>query len=228
MILIPQSQYISGNTEEDWSIWFTYHWLALKATRESIKFDKTLKVRSEETDSNLDCEKNSRPEFAKSLNAIVLNISAIEYRINRAAEWAGILNNPIKMYVNQDGRTYKWDNQTNFYFDQAGRMTKIDKIKKFENLSLYEKWRNIVSISKKKETKKYIKSVEKLKKWITLRHKIAHADYGVIQGMKISPREVLICYEAITKAMFELNVAIKYANRNNADESYKKLRLRQK
>lgn len=199
---------ISGQTKKDEKFWFTYHANALKATREAVELDRTLRVRSKKSDSELLCVKKSKPEnFSKSLNAIVLNIFVIEYRIKRAAERERIWNKKVTSYVD-------------------GRGLIKHKSKKFKNLSLYEKWRNILQVSGKKETKKYIKSVEGLNRYIRIRNVTAHGDYKEIQKLKISPKKALRCYDAVTKAIFELNVALGYSRRKDADRSCKKMLLK--
>lgn len=155
--------------------------------------------------------KSKPPSFSKSLNAIVLSVFVLEYRVNRAAKWTGIWNDTVSHYFNEHDKCVK----------------NCKNNKKFERLGLYEKWRNIVEISGGKKTKRYLESVKRLKRWIEIRNKVAHGDYEKIQKLEISPKKALRCYDDVTKAIFELNFAIGYQkSRKNADESCKKMLLR--
>lgn len=206
-LIPPSGSSISGRVEADRRIWYTYLSNALEATRDATKLDSHLKVRPEYQDSDLICVKQSKGKaFTKSLNAIVLNIFVIEYRINRAAQYLNIWNSQVSSYVDENEGV-------------------VSKTKEFKYLTLYQKWRNILRVSGKKETKKYTESVKRLRKWIFIRNDITHADYNKIRALNITPSKARRCYNDSIKAMFELNVAINYNSRRNADEDYKKMRL---
>jgi len=201
---------IAGDTEEDKKIWFTYHSNALKATRKAIEVDNLLKnVRASKSDNALVCIKNSKAEdFSLSLIAIVLNVFAIEYRINRVAEMYGI-----------------WTKKVTSYIDKKGNKKVLKKSKKFNEFGLYLKLRNIINIAGLKEKKYYLNRVNKLDKWISIRNKIAHGDHKEIQALNITPKKARQCFNDITKAIFDLNVVMGYNKRKNADETCTKMLL---
>lgn len=192
-----QSQ-IAGKEKKDKEIWFTYHALALRATREAIDQDSVVKtkVRKEKSDKCLTCVQNSRPPyFSKSLVAVVMCVFIIEYRINQVAE----------EYINGEGEK-----------------------KKFKNRGLYKKWSTIMEVLGKTPEPDLLQSICKIRKWITIRNRIAHGDYTRILKLQISPEEVASCYDDITKAIFALNTALgDYGTREENRESCKKMLLRQ-
>lgn len=199
---------ISGDNEGNERIWYTYHANALETTREAISYDSTIQSRPIETDRNLVCIiKSKQKKFKKSLNSIVLNVFLLEYRINRVIEYLNISIN----------------NRVPSYYDKNEVLKNVSK--KIEDLSLYEKWRNIPSIAGVRVTNRYINTIKKLDKWIQMRNKIAHADYIRINNFDISPRKARRCFNDVTKAIFELNVALGYDKRKHAEESCKKMLL---
>lgn len=194
-----QSQ-IAGQKKEDREIWFTYHALALRATREAIDQDSAVKakVREEKSDKeDLTCVQNSRPPyFSKSLVAIVMCVFIIEYRINQVAEG----------YINGDG-----------------------KKKKFKNRGLYKRWSSIMEVLGKTPEPDFLQSICRIRKWITIRNKIAHGDYAKILKLQISPEEVLSCFDDITRAIFALNTTLgDYGTKKENQESCKRMLLRQR
>ena len=198
---------VMGEPREQSEIWFSYHWEAIKATRRAVSLDSKLEVREEETDECLVCNRYRRSDqFSKSLLAIVICVFVIEYRVKQKAK-----------------RLEIWD-ESHPYHD---RNEEPKKDKKFKNLFLCEKWRNIVDFSGRKTTQKYIKSVKKLYEWIDMRNGIAHGNPDEIKCFKISPTKALKCYDDITKAIFELNTALGLGKRKKNNESCKRMLLRQ-
>jgi len=221
-----QSQF-AGEKKKDREIWFTYHALALRTTREAINQDSAVKakVRDEKSDKCLTCVQNSRPPcFSKPLIAIVMCVFIIEYRINGIAQWQGIeQNEEISSYIKYEPDTV----DSCISYDINKERLCIEE-KQFMCLSLYEKWRNIVEISKKEVKREYLCSVRKLYKWIWMRNKIAHGDYDKIRRFEISPEKALDCYDDITKAIFELNTALCYGTKEKNDRDCKDMLLRKK
>jgi len=217
-----------GESIDQSKIWFTYHWEAIKATRKAVSLDPTLKVREEKTDECLVCNQHRCPDqFSKSLLAIVMCVFVIEYRINGIAQREGIQQNKkVRSYIK-----YEPDTVDSYIPYDTKKERTCNKEKKFKYLSLYEKWRNIVEISGKKVTQEYLqeylKSVQKLQRWIWMRNKIAHGDYEEILRFEISPEKAVDCYEDITEAIFELANALGHDSRQKNEENRKKMSLRQ-
>jgi len=208
-MLQGQSQF-AGEKKQDRKIWFTYHWSALKAAREAISLNPTLEVREEKTDECLACNQHRHPDcFSKSLVAIVMCVFTIEYRVNRVAKDKGI-----------------WEEEINECFNEDGVRILLCKPKEFNELSLYQKWRNIMEVLEKTPKPEFCELVEKLKNWITLRNKIAHGDYKQILKFQISPKQARSCYNEITEAIFGLNTALgDYGTKEENQESCKKMLL---
>ncbi|MQY58077.1 MAG: hypothetical protein GH144_00515 [Clostridia bacterium] len=220
-----QSQ-IAGEKEEERDIWYTYHALALRATREALgqDLDVKAKVREEKSDECLACVQNSRPPcFSKSIVAIVMCVFVIEYRINETARCEGIQQNKkVRSYIKYEPDPDTVDSCLSY---DTTKESICNKEKKFKCLSLYEKWRNIEKILKKKDTQEYLDSVQKLYKWIWVRNKIAHGDYEEIMKIQISPKQALICYDDITRAIFGLNTAVGYGTKGENDRDCNKMLL---
>lgn len=220
-----QSQY-AGEKEEDRDIWFTYHALALKATRKALEQHQCLMVRDKETDKTLTCVQNSRPPcFSKSIVAIVMCVFVIEYRINETARCEGVQQNTIVHL----SRKYNDDTVDScISYDKTKEMKDCDEEKEFKCVRLYEKWLNIVEILKKKKpTEKYLDSVRELHHWIWVRNKIAHGDYEKILKIQIFPKQALSCYDDITNAIFGLNTALDYGTEEENQESCERMLLGQ-
>ena len=210
-MLQGQSQ-IAGKKKEDRKIWFTYHALALKTTREAVALNPNLPVRSEKTDKDSACLQNSLPPcFSKSLVAIVMCVFTMEYRINGVAQREGI-----------------WKEKINSYFNEDEVKVLLCKPKEFNRLSLCQKWRNIMEVLEKTPKPEFCELVEKLKNWITIRNKIAHGDHEQIRKLQISPKQALSCYDTITETIFELNTALGYGKEDQNDRDCKKMLLGQK
>ncbi len=211
-----QSQF-AGEKEEDRKVWFTYHLSALKTTREAVALNSKLQVRSEKTDEGLACVRNSLPScFSKSLVAIVMCVFVIEYRVKQIAQLKRIWNTK---------NSYIGKNEKEVKVSKCGKKKKLKK-KKFKNLSLYEKWLNIVKFSGKPLKPNFQKLVRELNKWIEIRNDIAHAKWEKIRDSKISPEGALDCYDDITKAMFGLNTVLDYDIKQNNDRDCKDMLLR--
>lgn len=224
-MLQGQSQ-IAGETKEDREIWFTYHALALRATRKALEQHQCLRVRDKETDKTLTCVQNSRPPcFSKSIVAIVMCVFVIEYRINATAQREGIQQN-TKVHLS---RKYDADTVDSCISYDTKKERDCDEEKEFKRVPLYEKWLNIVEILKKKKaTEKYLDSVRELHKWIWVRNKIAHGDYEKILKIQIFPKQALSCYDDITNAIFGLNTALDYGTEEENQESCERMLLRRK
>ena len=223
-MLQGQSQ-IAGEKPEDAEIWFTYHALALRATRKALGQHQCLSVRDKETDKTLVCVQNSRPPcFSKSIVAIVMCVFVIEYRVNATAQCKGIQQNQtVRLYRKYNANTV----DSCISYDLSKEKCSNEK-KEFKCFSLYEKWLNIVEIlNKKKATQKYDDFVRKLHKWTWIRNKIAHGDYEKILKIQIFPKEALSCYDDITNAIFGLNTALDYGTEKENDKSCKKMLLGQ-
>ncbi len=203
---------IAGDDEEERGIWYTYHALALQATRAAIKSDnKVLKVRPEKSDNKLECIQKKRPDsFSKPIMAIVQNIFVIEYRINRIAQ----------IYD-------KWKETIQEYYNDQGKFEK-KRPRKFKGFSLYMKLRNILGVLKISPTNKnkYHESVNKVKEWITLRNKIVHGDYKKLKVVEISSRDAVDCFDDVTEVLFQLNVALGYSSKEYAEKTIKMIRLK--
>lgn len=197
-MLQGQSQ-IAGKKKEEREVWFTYHALALTATREAIDQDSDVKakVREKKSDKCLTCVQNSRPPyFSKSLVAIVMCVSIIDYRINLAAE----------MYINGEG-----------------------KKKKFKDFGLWKRWCSIMEFLGKTVEADFFQSICRIRKWITIRNKLIHGDYTKILKLQISPEEAVSCHGDITRAIFALNTALgDYGTKQENQENCKKMLLRQR
>ena len=224
--MLQDQPLIKGESREESKIWFTYHWSALKAAREAVSLDSALKkkIGPGKDDRRLVCAKNKRPLcFSKPLFAIVLCVFVIEYRINQEAEQHEIQKSTeVPSYIK-----YIDDTENSYFSYNIDKEKPCNKKTKFKCLSLYEKWRNIVKISKKKVTQEYLGSVRELYKWILIRNKIAHADEKKILRARISPERALDCYDDITKAIFELNIALGDGEREPEEKSCKEMLLRQ-
>ena len=202
---------ISGQLEEDERIWFTYHSIALKSVREALRQNNISNIRTEKSDEDLDCARNClSKDFSESLKAIILNVFCLEYRINRIMEKFNISNKKITNYIDNE------EKETN----------NPRKDKSFKKLSLYEKSRNIVDVLGFTPNPECVKTILKVRQWIDIRNDIAHCEYKKIQELSITPEKALNCYDDITKAIIEINVAIDYDNRCHADENLKKLLLK--
>ncbi len=197
-MLQGQSQ-IAGKEEEEREIWFTCHALALRATREAIdqNSDVKAKVREEKSDKCLTCVQKSRPpKFSKSLVAIVMCVSVIDYRINLAAE----------KYIKGEG-----------------------KKKKFKCLGLWKRWCSIMEFLGKTVEADFFDSICRIRKWVTIRNKLAHGDYRKILKLQISPEEAVSCHDDTTRAIFALNTALgDYGTKEENQESCERMLLRQK
>lgn len=193
--MLQDQPLIAGEPREESKIWFTYHWSALKAAREAVSLDPGLKdkIGPGKKDRRLVCAKNKRPLcFSKPLFAIVVCVFVIEYRVNQKAKQQGILDKRF--------RSYTWKN---------GKPKKLKKSKKFKDLPLYAKWRNIVEFSRRTLEPCFCEFIEeRLLKWIDIRNRIAHGDSEEILKHPISPEQALSCYNDITKAIFELDIAL--------------------
>lgn len=206
-------EYVRGETREQSQIWFTYHWTALKAAREAVSLDPALKdkVRPGKTDRSLVCARKRHKHplcFSKSLVAIVMCVFVIEYRVNQRAEQQGILDERFHEYIGKNEERKK-----------------LKKSKKFKDLPLYAKWRNIVGFSKRTLEPCFCEFIkERLVKWIDIRNDIAHGKWEKIRDSKISPEEALDCYNDITKAIFKLNIALG-CDRESEEKSCKEMLL---
>ncbi len=146
-------------------IWHTYMFRARKLTRSAVETDSNIRIKPKETDNELICKRKTKPaSFYHSLHAIVFNIFVAEYRINLIANSNRIENYTLENIIKEN---------ENLQLNK--------KKKRFKDLSLYERWRNILRLLKVKETRKYINAVKSLNKWIKYRNKIAHADYKKIK-----------------------------------------------
>lgn len=202
-------QPVTSEPREQLEIWFSYHWEALKAARKAVSLDLCLKhkVREGKTDECLTCYKyRRRDEFSKSFLAIVMCVFVLEYRVKQKAKLLNI-----------------WEKNHSY----RDRCDNPQPAKKFKNLYLCEKWRNIVCFLGKRTTQKYIKTVKKLYKWIDMRNGIVHGNPEKIESFKISPKKALRCYDDMTKAIFELNTALGLGKRKENDDTCKEMLLRQ-
>ena len=220
-----QSQY-AGEKKEDREIWFTYHALALRATRKALEQHQCLRVRDKETDKTLACVQNSRPPcFSKSIIAIVMCVFLIEYRMNAAAQREGIQQNQrVRLYRKYDADTV----DLCISYDKEKERTCCNEEEKFECVILFEKWLNIERILKNKDTDEFLHSVRKLHKWIWIRNKIAHGDYEKILKIQIFPKEALSCYDDVTNAIFGLNTVLGYGTKKENKQTCERMLLRQK
>lgn len=210
--MLQDQPFIGGEPREASKIWFTYHSSALKTTREAVALNPKLPVRLEKTDKDLACVQNSLPPyFSKSLVAIVMCVFVIEYRVNQRAKQQEILDKRFRSYI--------WKNE---------ETKELKKSKKFKDLPLYAKWRNIVEFSKRTLEPCFCEFIkERLVKWIDIRNDIAHGKWKKILDSKISPERALDCYDDITKAIFKLNTALGDGTREKNNESCKEMLLRQ-
>jgi len=188
-------------------IWHTYLCRARKITRAAVD---TLRlpgnVKAEGTDLELECYKECLlPEFYHSINSIIFSIFTAEFRINLAARLKNIYNEKLTEFIGENDK-------------------KEQKCRAFKDLSHYLKWRNLPSVCNLQESKEYLRSIKRLKPWITKRNNIAHAKYKKINESGVTPQDALDCYEAVVDSIFELNIILG-ADRKKTEEDKKEVSL---
>ncbi len=94
------------------------------------------------------------------------------------------------------------------FFNDRDTLTKPKKRVKFGDLSHYQKWRNFPRACGHPESKEYLESLKTLKRWITVRNDIVHADHRKLVASIISPQDALDCYESVVDSIFDLNILL--------------------
>lgn len=190
---------IAGQEEKDNKIWFTYNALALATAREAIDQDPAVKAKVRKEKSNKDLICVQNSRPPYFSKSLHATVMCVFVIHYR-------INRAAEVYINGKG-----------------------KKNKFKKLCLWEKWSSIMEILGKVPQPEFLQPICRIRKWITIRNKIAHGDYAQILKLQISPEEVLGCYDDITRAIFALNTAFgDYGTKEENQENCKKMLLRQR